>query len=93
MGKHNNAKLKKKSQESSVFTDQDFENFSKEYFGLSDPINKKTSEKKKKKQEDDEYLWPISPLLSSICFFNSFNEYEAVILVDLAEDSEFGLFI
>jgi len=56
MGKHNNAKLKKKSQESSVFTDQDFENFSKEYFGFSDPINKKTSEKKKKKQEDDEYL-------------------------------------
>jgi len=26
-------------------------------------------------------------------FFNSFNEYEAVILVDLADDSEFGLFI
>lgn len=50
------SKWKKKQQENStVFSDQDFEDFSKEYFGFSEPISSKTIQKKRKKQEDEEY--------------------------------------
>ena len=50
------SKMKKaKSAEASVFSEQDFEDFSKEYFGFSEPVSQKTIKAKRKKQEEDEY--------------------------------------
>jgi len=50
--KRNNARDKSSS---TLFTDEDFEKFSKEYFGKSEPINSKTIQNKRKKAEEAEY--------------------------------------
>ena len=48
-----NLKPKKKSESTSIFSEEDFERFSKEYFVNSDTINKTTLEKKKTKELGD----------------------------------------
>ena len=48
-------KAKSAEASASVFSEQDFEDFSKEYFGFSEPVSQKTIKAKRKKQEEDEY--------------------------------------
>ena len=48
-------KKPKQNNSNSLFTDQDFETFAKEYFGNSEPINQTTLDNKRKTDEKAEY--------------------------------------
>jgi len=56
-GKAMTSTMKKRqaAEGATLFSDQDFEDFSKEYFGFSEPVSQKTIKARRKKQEDDEY--------------------------------------